>query len=110
LGLSIAGHALEQVSAKIGDQNIAVLCKGQAVGQSAFGKARLFVICVGKHRTFGIGHEFLRAVGRDANHATAGIGAPQGAVALGEDAFWALKILADIFDFGGIDVKSGQRI
>ena len=42
-----------------------------------------------------LGDDLLRAVSREAHHASPGVGDPEGPVSFGEDAFGPLKSLAD---------------
>ena len=114
-GLTLAGHDFEQVGAKVGNQNIAVARKGQAVGERALGEFGLKVFAalgsgLGKARIGLLANELLRAVGGNAHDATARVGGPQGAVALGQDAFRALQVLADVANLRAVHGETVQGV
>jgi hypothetical protein len=102
-GLALTGHDFQKVGAEVGNQNVAVFGKGQAIGQRAFSEALGLVrgICeVARNR---LRDDALAAIGLDVDDAAAGIGHPERAVAFGQDAFGPLQVLADVIELGRID-------
>ena len=52
-----------------------------------------------------LGRDGLGAVGEDFDHAAAGVRGSEGAVALGEDVFGTLKIVADVLQGGFVELE-----
>jgi len=57
-----------------------------------------------------LGDDLLGAVGAEADDAAAGVGRPEGAVALSQNAFGALQAFADVVQFGCVDAEIENRI
>ena len=101
--MTFSGHDLEHIGAKVGNQDVAVGGKRQAIGQGAGGEFGFYGIVArrGRSRKVRVGllaNEVLLAVRVDAGDATAGIGHPQAAVGLGQNAFGALQVVPHPLD------------
>ena len=110
-GLTGTRRQLQRIGAEIGDEEIAVGVEGETVGKAAL---RVDVALLeGTRLVAGDGRlqdQLLRAVRVDADHAAAAVGAPQRAVALGQDAFGPLQPLADKTDPRAVDLPAGEWI
>ena len=114
-GDTLAAHDLEPVGTEVGDQQLAIARKGQAVGQCSLGELGLEVLglldrSLGKARIGLLAYEALRAIGSDAGDAAARIGGPERAVALGQDALGTLQVLADIADLRAVHREAVKGI
>ena len=108
---ALAIEALDAVQPPVADDEVAVRGQRQAIGQR--GALGLHVALLEIHRGAVRNsrcQQPLAAVRADAHHATAGVGAPQGAVGLGNDAFRALQVVADELDAGAVDLPAFEGV
>src|SRR5690606_5853986 len=108
--LAASCHMLEAVSAEVRDVDAAVTRESKPVRQRPFGKARCFIRGGGELDLTALRHETLRAIRTDMRDAAARIGSPKAAVALGENAFWALQIFTDKADLRLVDGEAVNRV
>src|SRR5690606_34150446 len=107
---AVTGHPLQPVGAEIGNQKVAVAREREAVGQRALQVAG--GVPVGTIEVIGnvLRHQGLRAVRVEPDDAAAGIGCPERAVALGEDAFGALQVRPDVLQGASVDTEVEDRV
>src|SRR5882672_9485304 len=107
---AVAMHEFDGVGTEVRDEEITHAIHGNPVrqrGASQYQRRRIVGI---DPPMSGLRDQPLRAVGTDAHHAAAGIGAPESAVALREDALGALQIRANRSNDGTIHGPADERI
>ena len=108
---AVARHHLEAVGAEVRDQEVTVPGEGEAVRQCALEIAA--GLAAGACRN---APDFLWVMiccapsGRDADDPAAGVGRPQHAVRLGEDALRPLQVLTDVLEGVLVDAEVADRI
>ncbi len=107
---AIARHDLEPVGPEIRDQEVAVAGKRQSIGERPSQVARRLSRRRREMIRRVLGDDRLVAVGRDANDAAPGVGRPERAVRLGEDALGPLQIAADVANGGLVDAEIENRV
>jgi len=112
---AVTRHDLQPVSAKIGDQDVAIGGKRQAIGQRTLGELALQITRrrrrgIAKAVTGTLANEGLASIMPQAHHATARIRAPQRTIRLCQDALRALQVGAQIADRRALHGEAVDRV
>src|SRR5207302_592746 len=107
---TVARHQLQAIRAEVGDQEIAILVEGEAVGQRAREIAASLTAGVLEMAGVFLRDDLLLTVWRKLDDAAPRVGAPERSVAFREDAFRPLQIVADISDRSLVDAEVPERV